>query len=210
MPRAYRSPTRDAVAAATRRRIVEAAGRLFVRDGYAATSMQAIAAEAGTSVQTVHAHGPKHALLVAAHELTLAGDEGRHPLAERPELVDIMSEPDTDVAIQRYVDFLVRANLRSAALVHAMVSAADADARVRSAVQDLEERRHRDMTIAAGWFVGRGRLRAEQASEAADLLGLVVGPEPWIHLVRERGWTPARYAVWLRRQLDGLGPALDG
>ncbi|MDR6117125.1 AcrR family transcriptional regulator [Aeromicrobium sp. SORGH_AS981] len=210
MPRAYRSPTRDAVAAATRRRIVEAAGRLFVRDGYAATSMQAIAAEAGTSVQTVHAHGPKHALLVAAHELTLAGDEGRHPLAERPELVDIMSEPDTDVAIQRYVDFLVRANLRSAALVHAMVSAAGADARVRSAVQDLEERRHRDMTIAAGWFVGRGRLRAEQASEAADLLGLVVGPEPWIHLVRERGWTPTRYGVWLRRQLDELGAALDG
>ena len=35
MPRAYRSPTRDAVAAATRRRIVEAAGTLFVRDGYA-------------------------------------------------------------------------------------------------------------------------------------------------------------------------------
>jgi hypothetical protein len=66
------------------------------------------------------------------------------------------------------------------------------------------------MTIAAGWFVARGRLRADQASEAADLLGLVVGPEPWIHLVRERGWTPARYAVWLRRELDGLGPALDG
>ncbi|MEH3068277.1 MAG: hypothetical protein PGN15_09580 [Aeromicrobium erythreum] len=117
--------------------------------------------------------------------------------------------PTPGVAIERYVDFLVEANLRSAALLHAMVSAADADARVRSAVQDLEERRHRDMTIAAEWFVGRGRLRVDQASEAADLLGLVVGPEPWIHLVRERGWTPTRYAVWLRRQLDELGAALD-
>jgi len=35
---------------ATRRRILEAATRLFLRDGYLATTMAAIAAEAGVAV----------------------------------------------------------------------------------------------------------------------------------------------------------------
>ena len=39
----------------TRRLISEAAGRLFLEGGYAATTMDAIAAEAGVAVSTVYA-----------------------------------------------------------------------------------------------------------------------------------------------------------
>ena len=46
---------RSRQAAETRRRIVDAAARLFLRHGYAATTMNAIAAEAGVAVQTVYA-----------------------------------------------------------------------------------------------------------------------------------------------------------
>ena len=42
-------------ASLTRRRIVDAARLLFVRDGYGATTLQAIADEAGVAVQTVYA-----------------------------------------------------------------------------------------------------------------------------------------------------------
>ena len=42
-------------AAVTRRRIADAARLLFVRDGYGATTLQAIADEAGVAVQTVYA-----------------------------------------------------------------------------------------------------------------------------------------------------------
>ena len=45
--RAYNSPRRQQQAAATRRTILEAAERLFLQDGYPATTMEAIAAEAG-------------------------------------------------------------------------------------------------------------------------------------------------------------------
>jgi AcrR family transcriptional regulator len=38
----------------TRARMIEAAYRLFMRDGYAATTMQAVAEEAGVAVQTVY------------------------------------------------------------------------------------------------------------------------------------------------------------
>ncbi len=81
VPRSYHTPRRQADAAATRANIIDAAARLFIRDGYVATSLKAIAAEADVSVPTVHANGPKHALLIAAFERTFAGDEGRHSLA---------------------------------------------------------------------------------------------------------------------------------
>lgn len=208
MPRSYHSPQRQAVAAATRANIVDAAGRLFIRDGYVATSIKAIAAEAGVSVPTVHLNGPKHALLIAAFERTFAGDEGRHSLTERPALIEIMSEPDTDTAIARYVDFLIDANERSAGIVRAMLAAADSDDEVRTAYLDLEQRRHRDMTIAAGWFVDRGRIRADQVGLAADVLGLLTGPDPWTHFTVVRGWDVATYRVWLIAQLVHLAENL--
>jgi len=208
VPRSYQSPKRQADAAATRANIIETAARLFVRDGYVATSIKAIAAEAGVSIPTVHLNGPKHALLIAAFERTFAGDEGRHPLTERPELVAIMSEPDTDTAIALYVDFLIEANKRSAAIVRAMLAAADGDPEVRAAYLDLEMRRHRDMTIAAGWFLQRDRIRIDQLALAADVLGLITGPDPWTHFIVARGWDVAAYRSWLTAQLTRLADNL--
>ena len=52
--RRYDSTRRREQAAATRREILEAAQRLFERDGYVATTMAAIAAEAGVALKTVY------------------------------------------------------------------------------------------------------------------------------------------------------------
>ena len=52
--RPYNSPRRQQQAAATRRAILEAAERLFLRDGYPATTMEAIAGEADVSLKTVY------------------------------------------------------------------------------------------------------------------------------------------------------------
>src|SRR5579871_4959390 len=59
-------PTRDA-AATLGPRILDAATSLFLRDGYAATSMESIAAAAGVSKRTLYKRFPeKPALLRAA------------------------------------------------------------------------------------------------------------------------------------------------
>lgn len=195
--RGYRSPLREAEAAATRARIVDAAGRLFVRDGYTATSMKAIAAEAGVSVPTVHLNGPKHALLIAAFERTFAGDEGRHSLTERPALAGIIREPDDRTAMTRYAAFLAEANERAAGIIHALTLAADADEGARAAYLDLEERRRRDMLLGAGFFVQRGLLPPARQQWAADLLGLLTGPDAYLHLVGTCGWPRADYEAWL-------------
>jgi AcrR family transcriptional regulator len=66
---AGRPTLRQERAATTRRRILTAARRLFFRDGYAATTLKAVAAEAGVAVQTVYAvFGSKAAILAALRE----------------------------------------------------------------------------------------------------------------------------------------------
>ena len=82
--RSYDSPRRRAQAAETRRQILEAAQRLFDQQGYAATTMAAIAAEAGVALKTVYvAFETKSGVLRALWHLLLRGDEDNVPVAER-------------------------------------------------------------------------------------------------------------------------------
>jgi len=183
---------------------VDAAATLFARDGYAATSLKAIAAEAGVSVQSVHLAGPKSSLMLAAFERTFAGDEGRHSLAERPALVEIMAEPDIDVALGAYVDFLAEANERAAPVWSAFRAAADADPAVRALYVDIEQRRMRDMHVGAGWAVSRGLVAEAGASRAADVLGLITGPDTYLHFVGSCGWSLEAYRDWVARSIRVL------
>ena len=74
--RPYESPRRRAQAAATRRQILDAAQRLFEAHGYAATTMAAIAREAGVALKTVYvAFETKSGVLRALWHLLLRGDE---------------------------------------------------------------------------------------------------------------------------------------
>src|SRR5215217_4210057 len=82
--RPYNSPRRREQAAATRRQILDAAQRLFERQGYAATTMAAIAAEAGVATKTVYlAFETKSGVLRALWHLLLRGDDEDRPVADR-------------------------------------------------------------------------------------------------------------------------------
>src|SRR5687768_8748842 len=83
--RQYDSSGRQAQARANRARILQAATRLFVAQGYAATSVAQIAQEAGVSGPTVFAgFRSKVNLLKEAVDVALAGDDEPAPLADRP------------------------------------------------------------------------------------------------------------------------------
>ena len=82
--RRYNSPRRREQAAATRQEILEAAQRLFERQGYAATTMAAIAAEAGVALKTVYVvFETKSGLLRALWHMLLRGDQDDVPVGER-------------------------------------------------------------------------------------------------------------------------------
>lgn len=208
MTRAYNSPRRAALAASTRAAVIDAAAKLFVRDGYVATSLKAIANEADVAVPTVQLQGSKHSLLIAAFEVAFAGDEGTHSLTDRPELAAILREPDLEVAVDRYVDFLDDANHRAAGIVRAMAAAADADPAARAAFEELESRRHRDMLIAASWFAGRDLIPEASVPEAADILGHITSADAYLYFTGARGWSRARWKRWTAHRLAHLADLL--
>src|SRR2546429_880309 len=93
--RRYDSPRRREQAAATRRDILEAAQRLVEGQGDPATSMAAIAAEAGVALKTVYvAFETKSGVLLALWHLLLRGDEDAAPVGERVWYQEVLDEPD--------------------------------------------------------------------------------------------------------------------
>src|SRR3954468_124911 len=91
--RRYDSPRRREQAAATRRDILDAAQRLFERQGYAATTMEAIAREAGVALKTVYvAFETKSGLLRALWNHLLRGGRDEVPVAEQAWYRDVLQE----------------------------------------------------------------------------------------------------------------------
>ena len=89
-----RTPRRPK-AQATRRRIRDAARRLFVERGYVATTIEAIAGEAGVAVPTVYlAFGTKRALLAELLDIAAASDEQPVAVLERPWVDELRHDPD--------------------------------------------------------------------------------------------------------------------
>ena len=86
MPASVKSQTtrRARKALATRRRILEAAETLFTRDGYATTTIAAIADQADVAVQTIYAaFGTKRAVLSELLAVRVVGDDDATPLKDR-------------------------------------------------------------------------------------------------------------------------------
>src|SRR5579859_4744164 len=103
----------------TRRRIEEAAALLFTRDGYTATTMQAIASEAGVHVQTIYlTYGTKPALLAACAVRLVAGDENPDtPPGERRWAREVAAARGPHTKLVRYVQHIAEVAPRITALV---------------------------------------------------------------------------------------------
>ena len=130
--RVYVSAVRDDQARRTRRQIVAAAGRLFAEQGFAATTIDAIAAEAAVSRKTVFTSvGGKTALLKLAYDYATAGDDEPVPMIERAELQAIMAEPDPYEQMRMFADFVTGMDERARALCLALRGAAGVDAEAR-------------------------------------------------------------------------------
>src|SRR6478752_2459455 len=101
--RAYDNSSRAEAALATRRRIIEAAGEMLLRDGYHAMSVSALAANAGVSAQTVYnAVGGKAAVVKAVYDVLLVGDDAPVAMQDRPEFRAMSAAPDRETFMRAY------------------------------------------------------------------------------------------------------------
>jgi len=206
--RSYRSPTRDARAQATRRRILDSAALRFVQDGYRATTVEAIAAAAEVSAKTVyHLFGSKAGLLKNLMDVAFVADDEAIPLLERSGPQQVKAEPDQRRQIEMSARGTAELLERIRQIDDVLTEAAALDADAAALRNDIELRQRREaMRVLAGWFSETGPLRDDMTVDhAADILWVLTSPE--VHrLYRQHcGWTADQYRDWLTAaMLDGV------
>lgn len=200
---------RGSQARETRRRIVDAAARQFVRDGYTATSIATIAAEAGVAVPTVYAAlGSKGGILRAVVDMQVRGDDDAAPLSARARWRAIEHEPDPRIRIELFARLHREICDREAALFAQIEAAAGANAEATRLLAEHDERRYATQTRLARALRRDGLLRSGlTAREAADVVWTLASERTYLALVRDRGWSPPAYERWVVEQLAaGLLP----
>jgi TetR/AcrR family transcriptional regulator, regulator of autoinduction and epiphytic fitness len=202
--RSYDSSNRAQQARETRRRIVEAAAGLFVRDGYAATSVAAIAHEAGVAVPTVYAaFRNKPGVLRAVVDLTVRGDDEDAPLAARADWQEMESRADPREQLTGFARLYREICDREAAVFAQLEAAAGGDPQATRMLGEHDDRRYETQTRLARILHRRKALKADlTAQEAADMIWTLASERTYLALVRDRDWTPEKYERWVAEQLE--------
>jgi len=201
--RTYDGSNRARQARETRRRIVEAAAELFVRDGYAATSIAAIAAEAGVAVPTVYASlRNKAGILRAVVQLTVRGDDEAVPLEERAAWRELEAEEDPRRRLARFASLHREVCDREAAVFAQLDAAAGADPEATAMLAEHDRLRYSTQRRLARGLHRRRELKpGMSAREAADVIWTLASERTYLALVRDRGWKPGHYERWVAEQL---------
>src|SRR4051794_35295171 len=126
--RSYDGSWRTAAAKLSRSRILAAARHRMLEDGYAATTIPAVAAEAGVSAQTVYAaFGSKAGLLKRILDVGIVGDEELVPVSGRPIVDAVRSAPSTRARFELFARFVASVHERRADILVVAMHAAGAD-----------------------------------------------------------------------------------
>ncbi len=203
MRRPYDSPRRREQAAGTRELILNAAQRLFERDGYAATSVAAIAAAAGVALKTVYLNFEgKPGLLRAVWHRALRGEQDAVPVGEQDWFREAIDEPDPCRRLLLTARNSRLVKERAAAVMEAIRAAAPGDPEIGALWNRIQADFHDNQRTIVESLANDGALAPElDLDAAADTLWALNQPTLYQLLTSERGWTPDRYEQWLGKLL---------
>ena len=197
--RAYDSSSRQEGARATRRAILLAARKLFLQQGYAATTMPDIARLAGVALDTVYAAvGKKPALFRLLVETAISGDDEAITAEQRSYVQAIRAEPDAENKLRIYASAICGIQPRLAPLFRALQEAAPLDSDLKAFWREIADRRAANMRLFAEDLASTGCLREELSiPAAADIIWSMNSPEYYLLLVEQRGWPLPDFERWL-------------
>ncbi len=198
--RPYRSRLRAEQAAQTRLRILEAAGELFAEGGYAATTIDAIAARASDTVYAVF--GSKKALLSALIDHRVTGSiEGSDVLAgDGPRALQALTDREQMVAAFA-ADIAARIE-RVRPIDDVMRGAGAIDPDIAELRARMQENRFHKLRYVVELLAARGPLRADvDVDEATTIVWTLTSPDVNRLLRDDRGWSAQRYERWLSTTL---------
>jgi AcrR family transcriptional regulator len=203
--KSYESPVRAGAARETRRRIRAAAAELFTTEGYAATTMTAVAAAAGVSDRTVYlSFETKAALLNECIRVAVRGGDEEAPLMAGAGFRAVLEAPPEQM-LAGLADASAQLMRRAARLLAVGESAGNQDPLLR----EFRERGHAatraDALDIAKALRRAGVLRTGMSPQrAADVIyALTASESVYLRLVDDGGWSDRAYARMLERALAG-------
>jgi AcrR family transcriptional regulator len=197
----YDATGRQEQARAGRRRVLDAATRMFLERGYADTTVPAVARAAGVSAQSVYkAFGNKPGLLKAVFDVAMAGDDEPMTMMQRKALTRVREEPDPRRKLRLYGAFVADTAPRHTPIQLLARAAAGADPEAAGVWEQLCAERLHGMTMFAQGLAAH--LRDDvSVDDARDLLWAHNSPELYDLLVNVRGWPLAKFSRWLSDSL---------
>jgi AcrR family transcriptional regulator len=196
----YDSPKRRAQKADTRRRVTEAARRLFASRGFPGTTIADVAEEAGVSTQTVYgAFGGKHGLMVALADLI---DRD----SDLPRLVGrLLASDDPDEVLELAVRIPRSVVESSGDLIRALAGAAPTDEAAAAALAEGRRRHDTGLRRAAEQLAEMGALReGVDRAQAAAAFAALTSDGTFAVLTERHGWDLDSCEGWMRETLRTL------
>ncbi|MDN3445740.1 TetR/AcrR family transcriptional regulator [Microbacterium sp. APC 3901] len=183
----------------TERRIIDAATALFLRDGYASTSLAAVADAAGVSERTVYVRfAGKVALFQRVIEVGIVGDLDDVPLPEREWSIRALSAPSARERIVAFADGVADMHERLGPLMAVNGEVEGSEAVVHASAQAWRSATHVFLRRFWGAMCDDGLL-----SDACDLQWLVdtttvlTAAESRLLITRTLGWDRTAFRDWM-------------
>jgi AcrR family transcriptional regulator len=196
--RGYRSPRRETQARQTRTRIIGAATRRFLIHGYSATTMRAVAADAGVALPTVElAFHTKARLLKVVIDVAIAGDDEHVAMLDRQWATAAESIADPADFVAAFAQQLTASAGRAAGLMLAALEGARADQDIAAIAAQLMSQRQ----VMATWLVDGILLRSAlrhgtTRGNAVDTVWTLMDPVIFCRLTEDRDWTLGQFQRW--------------
>ncbi len=193
--RRYDASGRRAQAGATRARILDSARARFLRDGYAATTIAEVAADAEVAVQTVYkVFRNKPGLLKALFDVAVVGDDDPVPLAGRPAIAAVLEEPDPRRKVAMFAAMCAQIVPRAAPVQLLAREVAGSDPEIAALLEQIRSERLAGFAGFAAHLSDGGHLGTSvSVDQARDVLWTYNSPELYDLLVTHRGWTIEAY-----------------
>ncbi len=195
--RRYDSSGRQAQARRSQEAVLEAAHRQFLRAGYFATTIAAIAADAGVSVETIYkAFGGKSGLVRAIYDRGLRG-QGPISAYERSDQMRTL-ETDPKTIMRKWGELTTEVAAQVTPIRLLIRAAAATDPEIAGLLKDSDNERLERMRHHAEFLAQRGYLRdGVTTTRASDILYTCSAVELYELLVLQRGWSLPEFAQFV-------------
>lgn len=186
----------------TREAVLDVARAAFVADGYAATTLAAVAERAGVSVETIYkAFGGKPGLVRAIFERGLRG-RGDKPAESRSDGISA-NAPDGQTIVRAWGRFSAEIAPLVSPILLLMRTAAASDPELGVLLREHDEQRLARMRQNARVLAKRGFLRRGVTVErAAEIMWGYTSAEIYDLFVVRRGWTPERLGAFIADSME--------